>query len=252
MSMMVAILLTTFLQEDKIGKEKAPAIVKKSSGEMGKKKGFHFTSAGTISGPRSQSTSFEGVQKKDFAAARGSAEVYAKGAAYLVHSDGKFISPDKLSGAEALPAASFRNPSLFLHEISYLSATASWGNDAEVDGYACKTADLVADEKVLKQQIKEFAELLGSQFRQLGDVSSLIDPKKTTSHYKVYIGISDLLIYKIEWILKPVVKANSGIPTTSVPNLDNLEATTGVTLSKFDEDLEIEIPKEIKARFSVK
>lgn len=249
---LVLVLALLVQDEDKIGKEKAPGIVKKSTGEVGKKKGMHFTEAVSVSAMQDQSSNFDGVLKKDFAAAKGSAEIYAKGAQYLVRSGGTFVNPDKLQGQDGIAAGSFRNPYLFLQEVAKLAGTASWGNDADVDGVACKVADLVADEATVKAQIKEFADNLPSQARQYGDVSGYIDSKKTTSTYKVYIGKKDLLIYKIEWVLKPVIKENSLPPNVPVQGLDDLEAKTELAFSKYEEELDVEIPKEIQQKFGVK
>lgn len=251
--MNLALVLALLLQdEDKIGKDKAPGIVKKATAEVAKKKGMHFTEAVSISAMQDQSSTFDGVQKKDFAAAKGSAEIYAKGAQYLVRSGGTFVNPDKLQGQDGVAAGSFRNPYLFLQDVAKLAGTASWGNDAEVDGVACKVADLVADEATVKAQIKEFSDNLPQQARQFGDVSNLIDSKKTTSTYKVYIGKKDLLIYKIEWVLKPVVKENALPPQVPMDQLEGLEAKTELTFKKYDEELDIDIPKEIQQKFGVK
>lgn len=237
---------------DKIGKEKAPVIVKKSLAEISKKKGYHFVQKSAVTGPQSQESNFDGVAKKDFAAAKGTAEVYAKAGAYLVNVDGKFYAPEQLQGTTALQAGSFRNPALFLGDLARLEATSKWGDEADVDGHACKTVELTADEATLKQQVKEFADKLKDQLKQVGNITGYIDTKKSTSKYKVYIGKADLLIYKLEWDLKPVVKENSIPPNLPVPKLDKLEAKSELTFSKYDEDLDVAVPKEVQQRLGVK
>ncbi len=253
---MIWILLATSLQsagEEKIGKEKAPAALRKCLGETVKKKGWHFAQTVKLTGPENQENKFDGVAKKDFAAAKGSAEIYAKGASYLVHSNGKFVPPNQLSGTEAIRVGSFRNPALFLSDAARLAVLASWGTDAEVDGRACKVAEFAADEPLLKDQIKEFTDNFKSQLKQVGNVMGYVDLKRSKSLYKIYLGKSDLLVHKVEWTLKPVIKENAFPPSAPVPQgLDKLEARTEVVLSKHDQELDVEIPKEIQQRFGVK
>src|SRR6266404_4495826 len=63
---------------DKIGKDKAPVILKKALAELQKKKSAAISeSAEVATGPRKVTNTFEGILKKDFAAAKGSAEIYA-------------------------------------------------------------------------------------------------------------------------------------------------------------------------------
>ncbi|HEV3028005.1 MAG TPA: hypothetical protein VG457_10560, partial [Planctomycetota bacterium] len=71
---------------DKIGKDKAPVVLKKALAEIQKKKGCAISEAAEMAtGPRKVSNTFDGVLRKDFAAVKGSAEVYARGATMLVN-----------------------------------------------------------------------------------------------------------------------------------------------------------------------
>lgn len=239
---------------DKIGKDKAPAAVVKSLAEMKKKKGWHFSQAVKLTGPENQENKFDGVGKKDFAAAKGSAEIYAKGAIYLVESGGKFVSPDTLSGPDAIRAGSFRNPALFFTvDLPRLAGGATWGTDGEADGKSCKVAELNADEALLKDQLKEFTDNFKSQLKQVGNVMGYVDLKQSKSAYRVYIGKEDLLVHKIEWTLKPVIKQNAFPPNVTPPQgLDKLEAKTELLVTKHDQELDLSLPKEIQARFGVK
>src|SRR5437016_2971159 len=88
---------------DKIGKDKAPVVLKKALAEIQKKKSSAISEAAEMAtGPRKVTNTFDGILKKDFAAAKGSAEIYAKGATMLVNTGGRFDPPDDLQGQEAL------------------------------------------------------------------------------------------------------------------------------------------------------
>jgi hypothetical protein len=243
--------------EDKIGKSKAPEIMKKASTEIGKKKGYHAAETISMSGAPQGAPGggdYSGVVKKDFMAFKGTLEIYGKGSSYLVHSGGSYVPPEELKGQEAGQAAACKNPAVLLNELTRIAGSASYSNDADVDGHACKVLDLVADEAMVKEQLKELGKRIGSNLKQYGitDVSGYLDPKKSTSLYKVYVGKNDLLVYKIEWSLKPHIKEGSVPGNVPIPNMDNIEAKTEVTISKYDEELDITIPKEIQTKFGVK
>jgi hypothetical protein len=246
-------------QEDKIGKKKAPEALKLAGAEMAKKKGYHAGEKITL--PQlggqggGQEPSFDGIVLKDICAMKGSAEVYAKQAVTLVkNTQGQFVDPEQLQGAEQTIAASFRNPWIFVQEVtSRFAATSGFGNDEAVDGVDCKVAETFADEKTTQEQIKEVSSRIG-QLRQYGvrDISGFTDKKASNSSYKVWIGKTDLLIRKIEWTLTIAIDKNK-IPGGFGQQMpDKVEAKTELTFSKYDESLDWEWPKEIKAKFGVK
>src|SRR5580765_6352033 len=104
---------------DKIGKDKAPLVLKKALAEIAKKKSAAISEAAEVAtGPRKVTNTFDGILKKDFAAAKGSAEVYAKGATMLVNTGGRFDPPEDIQGQEALGAQSFKNPSILIEEVT--------------------------------------------------------------------------------------------------------------------------------------
>jgi hypothetical protein len=76
----VVLLSTGAVAQDKIGKDKAPIVLKKALAEVQKKKSAAINeSAELVAGPRRAPPSvFEGVLRKDFAAVKGAAEVYGR------------------------------------------------------------------------------------------------------------------------------------------------------------------------------
>ena len=133
-----------------------------------------------------------------------------------------------------------------------LAGIAPWPAMDTVNGVECKIAESSADEKTMVAQINEFA-AKSAELRRFGisNISGYIDKKESRSLYKIYIGKSDLRIHKIVWELEPVIKAGS-IPGGFEPPTDQLKADYELKFSKFNEDLDIEIPKMVKKKFRIR
>ena len=97
---------------DKIGKDKAPVVLKKALAEVQKKKSAAIKEIAELTaGPQKiPASTFEGIQRKDFAGVKGAAEVYAKGSFYLVNLGGRFDPPDQVEGQDAFAARATRIP----------------------------------------------------------------------------------------------------------------------------------------------
>jgi hypothetical protein len=242
-------------EEDLIGSKKASSILPKAVKEVLKKEGYRFTETIQVTGFQDQKVDFRGQtrKKKSFAAAQGSAEVYAKGVSYLVRSGETFLPPDKMQGAEGTSAAMFRNPIFYLLEVRKLARGAQWGEDADVGGQACIVAELSADERTLKSQVKEFGGNVGELKRYgVSDISPYIDLKRSTSDYFVSVGKSDLLLYRVEWKLKLMVKKNAIPPGVPVEIPSKIEVSMELVLSGYGDELELDIPKFIQRWSGVK
>jgi hypothetical protein len=246
-------------EKDRIGKDKAPTVLKKALAEIQKKKGAAISEVSEVAaGRQKQKSEFEGVQKKDFAAVKGGAEVYARGAVYLVNLGGRFDPPDQMEGPEAAQAQSFRNPSLLIDELGKIGSPPQFGPDESVDGKDCKVVDVAADPATLKMHLKEFGERLNRVFKnQLGfagaqvfDMKNSLDEKNSAASYHVCIGKDDLLIYRIDFVLRPKVKPGSLPPRMALP--DDLDTKVDVKFSKWDEENPVELPAVIKAKWGMK
>ncbi len=242
-------------EEDLIGSKKAPSILPKAVKAVMKKEGFRFLQKISITGLDDRKADFRGEtrNRKAFAAATGSAEVYAKGLRYLVRSGENFFPPDKLKGEEGTRAAMFRNPAVLLLDIRKLSRGATWGDDETVDGKACIVAKLSADERTVKAQIKGFNTYLG-ELKQYGvsDITPYIDVKRSTSRYLVSVGKEDLLIHRIEWVVSLAVKKNAIPPGVPITLPEKVEAKMEMKMSGYDEELQLDLPKKIRQWSGIK
>jgi hypothetical protein len=248
--------------QDKIGKDKAPLVLKKALAEVQKKKSAAVTeSAELTAGPQKVPPStFEGVLRKDFAAVKGSAEIYARGSAYLVNLGGRFDPPDALEGQEGFGAQSYKNPAVVLDELGRITSPPQFGPDETVDGKDCKVVDLAADPAMLKQHLKEFGERLNKAMKQqLGgafggaqvfDLKNAMDEKNTAATYHVCIGKEDLLIYRIDYVIRPKIKPGALPPQLKLPA--DMDQKIDVHFSKWDEEVAFEIPAVIKAKWGIK
>ena len=255
----VILLATGAVAQDKVGKDKAPVVLKKALAEVQKKKSSAiWESAELAAGPRRAPASvFEGVLRKDFAAVKGAAEVYGKGAVYLVNLGGRFDPPDAVEGQEAVAATSFRNPSLLLEEIGRNSSPPQFGPDEMVDGKDCKAVDIALDPALTKQYLKEFGDRMnkamrgaGGGFGQVFDLKNAMDEKNTAGSYHVLIGKDDLLIYRINFAIRPKIKPGALPKEFPVP--DDMMQKIDVKFSKYDEEIPFEIPAVVKAKWGIK
>jgi hypothetical protein len=246
---------------DKIGKDKAVVALKKALAEVQKKKGAAIAESAEVrtGGPQQLPPSkFEGVLRKDFAAAKGAAEMYARGSTYLVNLGGRFDPPDQLQGQEGQAAQSFKNPSLLLDELNKNGSPPQYGPDEMVDGKDCKVVDVAADPALLKQHLKEFGDRLNIVFKglagfggtQVFDLRNAMDEKASAATYHVCIGKDDLLVYRIDYVLRPKMKPNALPGPLKLPA--DMDQKVDVLFSKWDEDVPFEIPGVIKTKWGIK
>lgn len=245
--------------QDKIGKDKAATVLKKALAEVAKKKSAAISeSAELAAGPRRAPVgTFDGVLRKDLAAVKGTAEVYAKGSTYLVNLGGRFDPPDELQGQEGAGAQSFRNPALLIEELARVGAPPQFGPDEMVDGKDCKVVDVALDPALTKQYLKEFGERLNRAMRgfnggfgQVFDLKNAMDEKNTAGSYHVCVGKDDLLIYRINFAIRPKIKP--GALPREVPIPDDMMQKVDVKFSKWDDENPFEIPAVIKAKWGIK
>ena len=252
---------------DKIGKEKAPVIAKKMILETQKKKSASISFAGELSaGPGAAqkiSGTFDGVLRKEFAGVKGTLEIYAQGTKVLVNTGARFDTPEEIDGPQQGQAATFRNPSLLIGEVSKLVNSAQFLGEETVDGKECKELTFLADEATVKQYLKEIGDRLNRQFKAMAggaaafgpaiNFSTALDEKASVGTYSVMVGKEDLLIHKLSFVIKPKINPKS-LPPQVPPALAqmNLDQRYEVKFSKWDEDVPFEIPAAIKAKWGVK
>jgi hypothetical protein len=248
---------------DKIGKDKAPVVARKALAEIQKKKGCAIAETNQVgldAQQQPQPTTFEGILRKDFAAVKGTAEVYAKGATYLVNTGGRFDPPEEVQGLAGAQAATFKNPSLILKELEGIVSSATFGGDETVDGKDCKVVDLLAGEALIKQHLKEIGERANRRMRGFGggfggggfiNLQNALDEKQTMATYRVCVGKDDLLVYRVEFVIRPKLKPNS-LPKEVPADRFVLDQKIDVKLTKWDAEPAFDIPGVIKTKWALK
>ncbi len=257
---------------DKIGKLKAPDLVRKIVAELQKKKGCGIKEiSNMIRGQQKVESTFEGIQRKEFAAVKGQAEIYVRGKEMLVNVGGRFDPPDKLEPQDGAAADSFKNPQLLLTDAGKIANGASYANDEVVDGKDCRVIDMLADEGHLRQLLKEFADQLSAQadrraqgggggggglggFGGRGGMMRLnegsFDMKTSVSTYKLWVSKEDLNVMRLEWYLTPKLKPNA-IPKEFQARVGEFQMKVDVLFSKWDEDIPYDIPAVIKTKWGI-
>lgn len=249
--------------KDRIGKDRAPVVVTKVLAEVRKRNSAAIAEKVHVGEELREVGTFEGILKRDFAAVKGPAEVYAKGAAYLVNLGGRYDPPDKLEGQEALTASSFRNPALFLAEIGRVAAGAQFGPEEEVDGRPCVALDMLADPTLIKQYCREIAERVDRGMRggrggglvggrgAIFNVANAIDEKATTATFKLLVSREDLSIRRLDFTIRPKLKPNA-IPNDFRLGRLPLDNKTEILFSKWDEEVAFDVPLLIRTKWGVK
>jgi hypothetical protein len=121
--------------------------------------------------------------------------------------------------------------------------------------------DVIPDAALLKQHLNEFGERLNRAFKRQGgggafggvqvfDMKNVMDDKNTPASYHVCIGKDDLLIYRIDYVMRPKVKPGSLPPQVPVPQ--DMAQKIDTHYSKWDDENPFEIPAVIKNKWGIK
>jgi hypothetical protein len=243
---------------DKFGKDKPPSAAKRFLAELSKRKGAAVAEQAIYSvGPQKVTSSFEGVFRKDLAAVKGTFEIYAKGAHYIVNSGGRFDPPESFEGREAVGPLSFKNPSLLFDELGRVAASASFGGDEDVEGVDCKVIDFVADPATLKGALKDLGDRFNRAFGgngpfggvQIFDFKNALDEKGSMATYRACVGKADLNLYRLEFVLRPKVKPNVLPPQFRLP--EDFDQRWDLKFSKWDDAPAPDLPAPAKAKLKV-
>jgi hypothetical protein len=81
-------------------------------------------------------------------------------------------------------------------------------------------------------------------------MKNAIDEKNTPSTYHVCIGKDDLLIYRIDFVIRPKVKP--GALPAQIPLPNDMVQKIDVSFQKWDEEVAFEIPAFIKGKWGIK
>lgn len=235
--------------QDRIGKAKAPQALMKALEAAAKGKGSHCTEK--VEGGEAGRLEWTGVLVRDFAVLKGALDVYARGDRHLVRdSGGSFVTPSEVEGEDRAAAVACRNPHLFQADLRRFAGSALWNGEETLGDVECRIVQVFADDKAKGEQVNEIAAKI-KEAKRFGNISAYIDKEKTVSVYRAWIGRADLRVHRITWELEPKIKEGSVPPGIKVPT-DKLRARYEIGFSKFDEELEVEVPEAVRAKLGGK
>jgi hypothetical protein len=240
------------LQADEDAK-KPHQVLHRAQQNWNKKKGCHLamevTSVLLSAEPRVEKAELQGKLLKDFMAVRGSAELYGRGTEKLVRQDNAFVEPRRASARLNRISSIARNPGLVAAELFRYQAAATFGADEKSGGEECRVIETAADEKTVMDQIKEVTGNLKSlEQYYIKDFTSITDRKKSSSTYKAWISKATALPARIEWKLTIAINKKS-IPIGGDQIPDQFDIDYAYTFTKYDTELQIDIPPAVKAKF---
>ena len=233
--------------KDRIERKKPAAIIGTVKKEMQALKGYRLEYGLTTD---SGGHSFTGAAtpKDALAHLEGTREMWAKGEAYAVKGTEVFENLDETEGFDAVGLSAVVNPEVILRECLKAAADAGWAGDEAVGDIPCKVLELKASSSQKKEQAAAYVRRY--QMNESLGLAGRVDTRATKSAYRVWIGISDLRVYKIEWALTPRFDL-SNLPSdgsrgsVNIDALGKLEAVHVLTLSAFDKDVELAMPKDV-------
>jgi len=243
-----------FQAADDWAKMKAPQALAKSQSAWGKKKGCHvkvdITSTLLSAELRAlEKAEFEGKLIRDFMALRGSAEIYGRGTEKLVRQDNAFVEPRRAGGRLNRTSTFARNPAVVVGELFRFAAGSTFGADEKVGDVECRIVETAADEKTVIDQVKELTgNLKALEAYYVKDLTSVTDRKKSSSVYKAWISKESLLPARLEWKLTIVVDKKT-IPFGGDQVPDQFEASYVCLFTKYNSELEVQIPPAVKQKF---
>lgn len=248
----LAALAVAVTAEDKVGKTAAGPLVTKSAGELRKLAGYHFKYSGSIGEQSLQTTgiSWQGGLIKQ-TSSTGS-EVWRKGTtAFAKDKNGKYIGAAAVGQGEQAIAQS-PSPGAILDEMLSVIGAAKYNQDEEVDGKECKVIEAEAP----KQKLKEYMEAAAKYWKPeyAGFIKNLpLNDKESYMIYRAFISKEDLVIRKLVRETKIVIaeSATKGRPELAAAN-GKMDQVITVDLEKHGQELDEEIPAEIKKLLSVK
>jgi hypothetical protein len=250
-----AILAAALLQapEDPLAKLKAPQAVAKVREAWAKKKGcavkLEVTSSLMAPEMRGvEKAEFDGFVLKDFAVLLGSAEIYARGTEKLIKQDKEYVEPRKANAKNNRIGTVTRNPAVTLGEVFRFAASAAFGSDEKVGAEECRIIETAADERTIIAQVKELTGNLKSlEAYFVKDMTAVTDKKKSTSAYKLWVSTKTALPVKLEWTLT-IAMDKRAIPFGGDQIPDEIVATYVMEFSKFDAEIEVQVPAAVKQK----
>jgi hypothetical protein len=241
-------------EDEALAKLKAPQLLTKAQPAWTKKKGCHLkieiTSSLLAAELRGvEKAEFEGKLIRDFMAIRGTAEIYGRGTEKLIRQDNTFVEPRKANARNNRTGTIARNPAVVVAELFRFAGGATFGADEKVGDVECRVIETAADEKSLMDQVREVTgSLKALDAYYIKDMTSVTDRKKSTSVYKAWIAKGTLLPARLEWTLTIAVNKKA-IPFGGDEVPDQFEAAYIYHFTKYDTELQVDVPPVVKQKF---
>jgi hypothetical protein len=248
----LAALALTVAADDKVGKTTAPALLSKSATDLRKLPGYHFSYTGSI-GEQSLETSgitwVSGLVKQT---TKTGTDIWRKEkAAFAKDKAGKYVGAASLGQTEQAVVQS-PTPDQLLNEALGVAKAAKYNQDEEVDGKECKVIECEAPQQKLKEYMEAAAKYWRPEYA--GFIKNLpLDEKESYMIYRVFISKEDLVIRRVVRDTKVVIaeSAMKGRPELAAAN-GRMDQILTVELKKHGEELDEEIPVEIKKMLQIK
>ena len=245
-------LATLVFADDKIGKTPAPTILAKSTQDLRKLPGYHFKYSGSVGEYSLETTGTvwnNGLVKQ--VPTTGS-EIWRKDkAAFAKDKNGRYVGAAS-QGQQEQAIANSPTPDALLNEALAVGKLAKFAQDEEVDGKECKVIEAHAPEAKLREYMETMAKYWRPEMAAMAKRIQIND-KESYMIYRVFVSKDDLVIRKIVRETK-VVLADSvlrSMPEAAAVN-GQLDQVLTVDLMKHGEELDEEIPAEIKKLLQVK
>lgn len=248
----LAALALAVAAEDKVGKTTAPVLMTRSAQDLRKLPGYHFKYSGSIGEQSLETTGVvwsSGLIRQT--TAQGTEIWRREKAAFAKDKAGKYVGASSLGQTEQAIVQS-PTPEVLLNEALGVAKVAKFVQDEEVDGKECKVVECEAPQQKLKEYMEAAAKYWRPEYA--GFVKSLpLDDKQSYMIYRVFISKEDLVIRRIVRDTKVVVaeSATKGRPELAAAN-GQLDQVLTVDLTKHGEQLDEEVPAEIKKLLQVK
>lgn len=249
---LVVCLAVLALADDKVGKTAAPQLITKSAQELRKMPGYHFKYSGSVG---EQSLETKGIVWSNGLIKQTTdqgVEIWRREkAAFAKDKNGKYVGAASLGQQEQAIVAS-PSPEALLNEALGNAKAAKYVQDEAVGDFECKVVECEASQQKLKEYMEAAAKAWRPEYAAFAK-SIQLNEKESYMIYRVFISKEDLVIRRVVRDTKIVIAESQlkGRPELAAA-AGGMDQVLTVELSKHGQELDEEIPAEIKKLLQVK
>lgn len=160
---------------------------------------------------------------------------------------GRWVEGEDVRGAPRMAVQLCQPPTVLLQDIMRgakgKEIAYHWEGDAELDGLDCARVVCPMVRKALEKMAETVEEVLESRDDR-GDFTPAYVTKGATMVYTIWIGREDLRVYRIELDLQGKIDRHKGA-LEDPSERDPFTVSYDVVYSRFNEELDFEIPPEV-------